>query len=171
MGVSYTASVAGMRTFQALHLVRKENVWIGIGKPTPWNEADSVPEAAGTTAFAEPIGYKKAEKVRFVVPDPEGDIVQFEQRWKIVSEEAGRQSLARWVYVASWIGGGELPVVSYRQSAIVTDLKLAPETPQGKLAVLAEEVDDHGLPIVVNNRSPIHRAEDQREYLEFIVEF
>jgi len=171
MGVSYTGSVAGMRTFQALHLVRKENVWIGIGKPTAWNETDTVPEVTGGTVLLEPIGYKKAEKVRFVVPDPEGDIVQFEQRWKIVSEEAGKQSLARWVYVAAWIAGNELPAVSYRQSAIVTDMKLDPETPPGKLAVTADEVIDHGLALVVNNRSPIHRAEDQREFLEFIVEF
>ncbi|WP_309121552.1 hypothetical protein [Paenibacillus sp.] len=171
MGVSYTASVAGMRTFQALHLVRTTDVWIGIGKSTPWNEADSAPEVSGSSSLTEPIGYKKAEKVRFVVPDAEGDIVQFEQRWRLVTEEEGRQSLARWVYVAAWIAGDELPAVSYRQSAIVTGLTLAPETPPGKLAVLAAEVGDHGLPLVVNYRSPIHRAADQREYLEFIVEF
>lgn len=171
MGVSYTASVAGMRAFQALHLVRTDNIWIGIGKPTPWNESDSVPEVSGSSLLAEPIGYKKAEKVRFVVPDPEGDIIQFEQRWKIISEEEAMSGLVRWVYVAAWITGTELPAVSYRQSAIVTDLVLAEATLPGKLAVTAEEVSGHGYALVVNNRSPIHRTEDQREYLEFIVEF
>ncbi|MDQ0060131.1 hypothetical protein [Paenibacillus harenae] len=171
MGVSYTASVAGMRAFQALHLVRTDNVWIGIGKPTPWNESDSVPEVSGSSQLSEPIGYKKAEKVRFVVPDAEGDIVQFEQRWKIISEVEAMQSFVRWVYVAAWITGTELPAVSYRQSAIVTDLELAAETLPGKLAVKAEEVGNHGYALVVNNRSPIHRTEDQREFLEFIVEF
>ena len=171
MGVSYTASVAGMRMFQALQLVRTGNVWIGIGKSTPWNETDTVPEVSGASTLTEPIGFKKAEKLSFVVPEAEGDIVQFEQRWRQVPEEEGRQSLARWVYVAAWIAGDELPAVSYRQSAIVTGLTLAPETPPGKLAVTAAEVAEPGLSLVVNHRSPIHRAADQREFLEFIVEF
>ncbi|MGM0883706.1 MAG: hypothetical protein ACQEXQ_22065 [Bacillota bacterium] len=171
MRVSYTASVAGMRAFQALHLVQTDNIWIGLGKPTPWNETDSVPEVSASAQLSEPIGYKKAEKVRFVVPDPEGDIIQFEQKWKIIPDEEAMESFSRWVYIAAWIAGTELPAVSYRQSAIVTGLELAPETPPGKLAVTAEEVSSHGYALVVNNRSPIHRAEDQREYLEFIVEF
>ncbi|MCM3626888.1 hypothetical protein M3194_05875 [Paenibacillus glycanilyticus] len=171
MGVSYTASVAGMRAFQALHLVRTDNIWIGIGKQTPWNESDSVPEVSGSSLLSEPIGYKKAEKVRFVIPDPDGDIIQFEQRWRMITEEEAMLSLARWVYVAAWITGTELPAVSYRQSAIVTELALAEDTLPGKLAVKAEEVSSHGYALVVNNRSPIHRTEDQREFLEFIVEF
>ncbi|MUT65324.1 hypothetical protein [Paenibacillus sp. NEAU-GSW1] len=171
MGVSYTASVAGMRAFQALNLVRTDNIWIGIGKPTPWNETDSVPEVTGAAQFSEPIGYKKAEKVRFVMPDPDGDIIQFEQKWKMITEAEAMQSLTRWVYVAAWINGTELPAVSYRQSAIITELELAPETLPGKLAVKAEEVSSHGYALVLNNRTVINRAEDQREYLEFIVEF
>jgi len=171
MGVSYTATVAGMRTFQALHLVHTDNVWIGIGKPTPWNETDSVPEVSSAMQLTEPVGYKKAEKVRFIMPDSQGDIIQFEQRWKLISEEEASQGFTRWVYVAAWITGNELPAVSYRQSAIVTGLQLRADTPPGKLAILPEEVDSQGYALIVNNRSPIHRTADQREYLEFIVEF
>ncbi len=171
MGKSFTSTVAGMKTFQAIQLVHTGNLWIGLGKSTPWNETDEVPEVGAGMQLLEPVGYKKAEKVQFVVPDDHGEIVQLGQKWKVISEQEALNSFTRWVYLAAWIHYNELPEVSYRQTAVITDLTFKPDTLPGKLAVLPNEVENSGYALVVNNRSPIQRTADQREFIEFIVEF
>lgn len=171
MGKSMTSSVTGMKTFQAVQMVRSNQIWIGIGKSTPWNEADEVPDVMGGTTLQEPIGFKKAEKVQYVQPDENGTILQLGQKWKTITEEEAIQTLTRWVYVAAWLNMDELPTVSYRQAAVITNLQFKPETPIGSLAVKADEVANPGYALVVNNRSPIQRTADQREFIEFIIEF
>jgi len=169
---SYTASVLSSRVWQAMQVVKNANVWIGIGRTAAWDEADAPPEPnPNATQLDELVALKKAETLTLIVPDPSGTIEHLGQKWGPVSVEEARQKNARWVYVAAWLRYDELPIVTYRQTGVFVDVQMADGVPPGKLVLLPEEIADPGYLLVLNNRSPISRAADQKELVEFVIEF
>lgn len=169
---SYTDSVIGMRVWQALQVVQTGNVWVGIGKSTPWGDPDNPPEVNPlATSVDELIALKKAETLTLVVPDANGTIEHLGQKWRAVTNDAAMAERARWVYVAAWLRYDEAPIVTYRQAGAFVGVIPKPEVPSGKLVLLPEEVASFGYLIVLSNRSPIQRAVDQKELIEFIIEF
>jgi hypothetical protein len=169
---SYTASVIGSRIWQAVQLVQNGNVWIGIGRTTPWNDAETPPEPdPNATQLDELVALKKAETLTLVVPDSNGTIEHLGQKWSPVVIDDARTKGARWVYVAAWLRYDEVPVVTYRQSGVFAGVQLAAGVDPGKFVLLPQEIGDLGYLMVLNNRSPIARAVDQKEFIEFVIEF
>ncbi|HHY67834.1 MAG TPA: hypothetical protein GX517_11710 [Alicyclobacillus sp.] len=169
---SYTDSVIGMRVWQAAKVVQSGNVWVGIGRTTAWNDTDTPPTPnPNATQIDGLVVLKKAEILSLVIPDPNGTIEHLGQKWSTVPLEDARSRTARWVYVATWLRYDEVPIVTFRQTGVFADVVLGDGVPPGKLVLLPEEVADLGFLLVLNNRSPINRAADQKELLEFVVEF
>ena len=172
MGKSYTASVIGMRIWQAVQTVLSANAWVGIGKNGTWGGVDDPPEVnPSTTALDGLVALKKAETLTLVVPDVNGTIEHLGQKWLPVVVSDARAKQARWVYVAAWLRYGEVPIVDYRQTGAFLGVTRNGGVDVGKLVLLPSEVADLGYLAAVNNRSPIPRAEDQKELVEFIIEF
>ena len=169
---SYTGSLINMRVWQALQVVEAANAWIGIGKNSAWN-AEDTPEQIdpNATIISDLIALKKAETLTLVVPDEAGTIEHLGQKWATVAKDDARAKKARWVYVAAWLRYDEVPVVTYRQTGVYLGTEMKPEVAPGKLVLLPTEIHDAGYLAVMNNRNPIPRAEDQKELVEFIIEF
>ncbi|KLU66766.1 hypothetical protein DEAC_c14340 [Desulfosporosinus acididurans] len=169
---SYTGSVIGMRIWQAAQVVQAANAWVGIGKNSSWGDTDTPPQVdPSTTALDGLIALKKAETLTLVVPDPNGTIEHLGQKWMPVTVADARTKQARWVYAAAWLRYDEVPVVTYRQTGAFLGVTRNANVDAGKLVLLPTEVSDLGFLAAVNNRSPIPRAEDQKELVEFIIEF
>lgn len=173
MAKSYTASVFGMRIWQAVQTVLAANAWVGIAKNSVWVNGDSDPSQVDSTAMALDglMALKKAETLTLVVPDPNGTIEHLGQNWMPVVISDARAKKARWVYVASWLRYDEVPIVTYRQTGAYLGVIRNVGVDAGKLTLLPTEVADLGYLGAINNREPIPRAEDMKELVEFIIEF
>lgn len=176
---------------RALDFYNKPDIYFGIGKTTPWTEADRTPSTPSkdisggyiiddykppvpevTGELTEVAGYKKAETIFLVVPDPEGTLTYRNTKWKIVPKEEALDKGARWVFLSTFVAYTELPTeISYRQIGAFTGLKAVKGTPPGKYHLLPEEVEDEGIIEILDNRTPIFREPDQREQLVLIIEF
>lgn len=169
---SYTGSVIGLRIWQALQMVQAANAWIAIGKTSIWGDGDAPPQInPATVAISDLVALKKAETLTLVVPDPNGAIEHLGQKWAPVAIGDARVKQARYVYVAAWLRYNEVPIVTYRQTGVLLGVSRNGNVDPGKLVLLPTEVADLGYLVAMNNRSPLPRAEDQKELVEFIVEF
>ncbi len=169
---NYTATVVGSRIRQAVQTVINGDAWIGIGKTSPWPGDGSPPQVdPETMVLTEMVAFKKAETITLVVPDPDGAIEHLRQRWMPVTVGEARNKKSRWVYIATWLRYDEVPIVDYRQTGAFIAPVRKTEVAPGKSVLLSSEIEDIGYLIAVSNRSPIPRAEDQKELVEFIVEF
>lgn len=169
---NYTATVIGSRIRQAVQTVINGDVWVGIGKTSHWGGDGMPPQVdSETMALTELVALKKAETINLVVPDPEGTIEHLGQKWAPVAINNARNKKARWVYIATWLRYGEVPIVEYRQTgAFIAPIRKSEVAP-GKLTLLPTEIEDIGYLVAMSNRSPIPRAEDQKELVEFIIEY
>ena len=128
---------------RALDFFNKPDIYFGIGKTTAWEDEYAPPAPLETDELEEPVGYKKAESKFLVKPDPEGELVYRNIKWKIISPSEALTEGARWVYLSSSIAYTEFPVsISYRQVAVFTGLTRADEVDAGKYNLLPSEVDD-----------------------------
>jgi len=75
------------------------------------------------------------------------------------------------VYVQGLISYDELPLQSFRQVGVVTDLTPIEAVLVGQKALLPEEVINDGILEIVENRTAVNRAIDQRENISLIIEF
>lgn len=169
---NYTATVVGNRIRQAVQTVEAADAWIGIARTSPWPGDGKPPQIdSQTMALSELVALKKAETITLVVPDPEGTIEHLGQWWMPVTVGEARNKIARWVYVATWLRYDEVPLVDYRQTGVFLAPIRKSEVAPGKLALLPTEIQDLGYLAAISNRKAIPRAADQKELVEFIIEF
>lgn len=157
---------------RALEFYSKTDLFIGIGKQTPWANESLPPVPLMTDDLLEPVGYKKVETRGMVIPDEAGDIIYRGQRWRIVPLEDAISLGARWVYMACWISYDELPVnVSYRQLACIKGVVPIAGLPSGQYTFLPSQVSNVGITEILSNEVPTYRSIDKREKLAIIAEF
>ncbi|MET3292267.1 hypothetical protein EDM56_11965 [Brevibacillus fluminis] len=168
---SFTSDVKGLRTFEAIQLVKNGSVWIGVGKEQPWDAAETVPPVSYQSAMVETIGYKRSDQLTLVVPDSAGTIEQMNQNWRTVSIEEGKSLDARWVYVQGWLSYDEFALKTFRQTGVWAGLQPKDHVLPNQQVVYPADVVDPGYLLVLNNRSPITREANQKESIDFIIEF
>lgn len=172
---------------RAIDFYNKPEIFFGIGKTTPWGEADrttSTPDDAKIDDYNPPVpeptdeimelaGFKRAETVYLCVQDDnKGEIVYQEKRWRVIPLENAYDEGARWVYIAAQFAYSEFAFdISYRQVGLYTGIKRNENVPSGQFVLKPDEVADIGMLEVLDNRRPIYRMPDQREGLTVIVEF
>ncbi|MFE1631040.1 hypothetical protein ACFLFF_30360 [Brevibacillus reuszeri] len=170
---SKTSDVKGMKTYQAVKLVKDGAVFIGVGKTTPWNEnnPEKVPDVAYNQTISEFVALKRADQVSFILPDnTNGTIEQFGQKWRVVDEAEARDKDCRWVYVQAWLRYDEFPICTYRQTGVYAGTVLAQGVPINKQVVAIDQIADIGFLLTLTNQSPIEREATHRESIEYIVE-
>lgn len=162
----------------ALRFFSENNIYFGFGrKDTPWasneNEVGFIPPppSRDTQELEEPMGFKLIESKQMVIPDEEGSIIYRDSRWSIVPANEAYTKGSKWVYLECFIRYEELPLMPYRQIAVFTRLEKNSDVPQGKLALLPEDVKKQGNLEIVDNRKPTPRHPDQRERISIIIEF
>ncbi|WP_252503289.1 hypothetical protein [Sporosarcina sp. Marseille-Q4943] len=170
---SITSDVISFKTYKAKKIVDdKPNVWVAVGKMTPWTEAnpETVPDVSMNDTVQEIVGMKRADLVHYVVPDENGTVEQYGQNWRIIDEAEAIEKNCKWVYVQAWLSYDNFPVVTYRQTGVYILSEMVPGTPVNKQIVLPNEIVNNGFCCVVNNRNPMPRHSTQKESVEFIIE-
>ena len=161
----------------ALNLKRdKENLWVAIGKTTPWADEAAPPQEDVTAEeLIETICYKKVDMTSLAVPDPNGDI-EFElTKYRLIEDSLAEEEYARWCYVkASFshleenIGGIVLANASWRQTGLFTGLT-AIEGYENETILQPDQVLSRGKLIFYDNHVRRTRDTSLRDVIEIIV--
>jgi len=161
---------------QAFEFQQKTTVWIGIGRTSPWPNEENVPDPPRTTqAIGEILGLVKPLPLKMVVPADDGEIEMFAQKFHALPMPYDINTLitdgARWVYVSAWLMYDEFPVAAYRQEGVYSGVVPDASVPPGATILLPGQVASYGLLEAITNRRKIQRRADQKEFIEFILEF
>ncbi len=161
---------------QAYEFFIKNDVWIAVGRSTPWPDEENPPAPAFTSAALDEImGLVKPDPLKMAVPDPEGEIEMYAQRFRGLplptSLEDALDAGARWVYVAGWLMYDQFPVVTFRQEGVFSGVVLNEGVPPGATVLLPEQVQSYGILEAITNREKIERRDSQKNFVEFVIEF
>jgi len=162
------------RTYHARLLYEQflqNRLYIGIGKPTPWGEESDEPEPenANETTLREPIGYQRVSTVMFLTPDVAGTVEFGETTYREIAPEDIRDEKPQYFYVEARIPGPALPLVSYRQAALLADLKDINGQYASVETLTPDQVSDPGWQILLDNFEPRPRAATARDVISFLV--
>lgn len=114
----------GAHVSRALDFFVKPNIYVGIGKSTPWNDEDTPPTpTSDITELEEIIGYKKVEATYLVIPDETNGTISYrDTKWSVVSQSEAMAKNAKYVYLETSIRYDELPLIAYRQIGLFSGL-------------------------------------------------
>jgi len=155
---------------RAYEFYNRSNIYVGIGRTTPWVDENIPPIPTGDeTAVVEIFGYKNLHSKMYVVPDPEGELSYRGQGWREVQPENIYDEGAKWVLVKFFLEFDELPLIGYRQIGIYTGLEKLPGVSDGPL--VPEQVVNPGILEVIDNKKVESREVDKKEEITLIIEF
>lgn len=124
------------------------------------------------------IGFKQVERRMLCIPDADGDIDYAGGNFRSVPTataaqlQAAYDSGARHVFVEAVLRYVELPLKSFRQSAVFTQLqpKSTVATPYPQV-LLPSQVERIGAMELVVNDSVVVRQANHREFMRYVLEF
>lgn len=156
---------------------QKDNMYLAIGRSTtPWTVENTPPlEVPETTEIMELTGMKKCDTVslaRKVRQDeiPNGQVVEYEgEKWLLVGADQAQAEGANYVYIKATLRGSELPVGTYRQAGIHTDVQVNDGVTT--TAVLPSEIKSKGTLQFYANRPPMSRNVDVLTIESWLVKF
>ncbi|MCF2856466.1 hypothetical protein L1286_03200 [Pseudoalteromonas sp. SMS1] len=130
---------------------------------TPWQSPPAEPIVA--TELAAPIGYRKAKKVAFCLPNEQGDIHLQGGRFSL-SEQPTQHLYCEFTFDFA-DGVGE----TVRELGLMSGTQQQPDLPPGLSYLLPEQVASSGTLLLLEHRAPLVREEGVRESFEFVVSF
>ncbi len=147
------------------------NIFIGLGRSTPWDDEDNPPTpSAELTNIEEPILYKKPDRLAFAtIDDDNGTIPVLGHLYRLLSTEEARIVQCRSVLFQvsiSILDFGE--ETSYRQIGLFNFL-IPSEGNEMKTVLLPEEIDDVGYPFHIANRSPYYIYSHHGETISLVL--
>lgn len=171
---------------RAIDLSKNTQLWIGIGKTSVWGNPDTAPVYdpvahpenqswyEDATVLTEPIGYRKVETAKLVVPNANGIIEVFDAgglstKWSEVTEAEAKTQGAVHLYVTVLLDS-TLPYTTYRQTSLHSSLVKAGGVPDGRTYLLANEVSSQGTLEAIICHDPQPRSSTSRQRVQFVVE-
>lgn len=163
------------RVYASLQLKAKEpSMYLALGKTTPWTNEDAPPETdPNTTTLQEVIGYKKVSTVSLCRPYVTGEttslptITYGKQKFVLVPDEQAYTEKAMMVYIEAEVVEDELPLGTFRQVGIHTDV--IPKNGVTKEALLPSDITSAGILQFFDNRQQQNRTADVTVREKFIV--
>lgn len=163
------------RVYAALQLKnKKDSMYLVIGKTSAWTNESTPPETdPNTSSLQEVVGYKKVGKVSLCREYAESDgskypIINYgSQKFVLISDSDAYTEKAYMVYIETELSGTELPVGTFRQVGLHTDL--VPKSGVTKEALLPNEVTNAGILQFFENRQQQNRTADVTIREKFIV--
>lgn len=158
-------------------------IMFAIGKTTPWTNENQPPNPViDKNTLDELIGFKKVDRMLFVIPDPvNGTIVIDNVRWTPIEPDpaipgdtlynAIRRANARWVYVETVLESTEFPNTTYREIGLYSRILLNDGVSTSQLTYNPSEILDSGILEAWKTRPPVYKTSGQREMLSFVLEF
>lgn len=155
---------------RALDFYTKDH-WFCIGRQSPWEDESNPPAPESTDEIGDPILFKRTTSIYLVKPDPMGELTFHNEGWKIIDPVEAVDEGARWVYLSTDLSYEEVNTnISYRQVSIYTGTTALPGLEQA-YTLTPEQIQDKGIPEVLDNRKPVYREPDQKEKLNIVIEF
>lgn len=155
---------------------KKNSTYFAIGRTTEWSDESTPPQPNDkVTKLEEVIGYKKATKVSLCRPLATGESTDYDtvsygnRTWVMIPKEKAKEEGAKWVYLETDIVGEELPLGTYRQVGVHSDLQ--PNTSISKPNLLPGEVQNVGTLLLIDNRQFQNRTAQGTVKERFIIEF
>ena len=149
------------------YLYNESSMWVGIGRTTPWDDENAPPVPDPTaTEVEEIVGYKVYSEKYMVKEDPNGELIFNGKHYKIVSDPD--TELPNLLYIRFDLEPTDLPIVDYRQFGLFFGLTALPGY-ASNTSLLPDEVDSTGMLMAIDNRKVIHRSEDSREVIKFLL--
>ncbi|WP_400162934.1 hypothetical protein ACAF76_008480 [Brevibacillus sp. TJ4] len=171
MGIK-SSDVVGLRTFHAYNFLHNGSIFVGAGKDTPWaGTPEVVPDPAYNGTIEKLVALKRADQVRYALPDPNGDVeITAGQKYRLVDEAEAIENNCRWVYVQAWFRYDQFPITTYRQTGVFANVKLKEGVPANKDVALPADVENFGFFVNLSNLDPVVRDKQSRESIEYIIE-
>jgi len=150
-------------------------LYLGVGRTqTEWDEPDNPPiPDAGITELEE-LGFIKkitADEVKFVKPDPNGEIEFRNTKWTEILPSEIYTEGGRYLLFTVRLEYDDVPLLTYRQVGILEE----PKDLNGDVCTndiyLPDELSSQGFLHYVDNRTAITRDSSQYEEINIILEF
>lgn len=150
------------------------DIWICIGRTTPWNDEDSPPEASvDTTSIDEPIIYKKINQKYHVRPvTSDGDFYIDGQWYRIISESEARSTKSAYTIVVATIAYNDIgdDSVTYRQAGLYCYL-VPREGYENYTLLTPDQVADAGWMVWYANFEPIYVQQNHEQTFRIVFAF
>lgn len=153
------------------YAVLSGNVFVGVGRTTPWDDEDNPPvPSSELTNIEEPILYKKPDRFSFALLDDEnGTIPVLGHLYRLLSTEEARaiqcRSILSQVSLSVLDFEGE---ISYRQIGLFNFL-IPTEGNEMKSILRPNEIQDVGYLFHVSNRSPYYIYSHHGETISLVL--
>lgn len=163
------------RIYAALALKSKANsTYLALGKTTPWTN-EQIPPASDpeATTLMELIGYKKVSSASLCRPLITGETTTFPivtygtAKFVLIPDAEAYRQKAMQVYYEAQIVGDELPLGTYRQTGVFTDV--TPKDGVTKDNLLPTEVQNTGILQFIENKQYNNRTADGTVKERFII--
>ena len=159
-------------TKRAVNWYNQDNIYLAIGRTTPWEDENFPPYPEPSDNLEELICCKKIEQKYYVIQDDNGTIFYRGKMYRVLTEEEAFENNCRWVFCSCWLNYDEAPInISYRQIALLTDVVRKEGVPEGQYVLLPEEIENLGDLEVLANDTVTARSASKRERLAIIIEF
>nr|DAI05664.1 MAG TPA: Baseplate wedge protein [Herelleviridae sp.] len=150
-------------------------MYLALGKTTPWTNESAPPNPdPNTNILSEVVGYKKVSKTNLCRAYIEGDEAKYptvsygSRKFTLIPDEDGYKEQAWMVYVEAEVTGDELPLGTFRQVGIHTDVVTKAGAGEQK-AFTPNEITDTGILQFFENRQQQNRTADVILKEKFII--
>ena len=138
-------------------------VFMAWGRGDPeWGESPPG-ESVEATALNQVIGYRKAARVRFCTPDPEGDIVVSSGRFRISDTPTNH------LYLQFLFDFNTAPDEVIREMGIYLGAQPNAGLPPGQEYFQPDELEHKGTLLLLEYRKPLYRDIGVRETFEYVI--
>lgn len=153
--------------------ILENDVWLCIGRTTPWGEEDLPPQPdVGTTELDEPVVYKKIIEKYFVQEVSEdGDYYVSGTWYKILSEAEARTAKTNLVIFTTSLTFEEIgDEITFRQVGLYSNL-IPAEGYEEATFLTPDQVEDPGWLEWFSNREPINVQPEQTQIFYIVLAF
>ncbi|WP_073585037.1 hypothetical protein [Vibrio quintilis] len=131
---------------------------------TEWEETPPS-ESVTSTALLDTVGYRKASRVLFCEPDPDGEIVVTSGRFKL-SDTPTNHLFCEFRFDFEDAQGETL-----REVGVMVGTEPKADAPAGQFYFQPEELEKSGTLLLLEHRKPLYRDTGVRETFEFVITF
>jgi len=179
-----TGAATGLfRTYHAKALYDQfsnDRLFIGIGRTTAWDNDgndnpetdpafDSPAENAAANSLEEPIGFQLCDVSHFLTEDEAGDFDFGGTLYRIIDYADTRTEKPQFLYIQATFLGDELPLSTFRQSALLGDLVRETGVSSSINSLLPSQVLDAGWLLLLDNFAPRTRSSSQKDVVSFLI--
>ena len=140
-------------------------IHLAWGNGDPAWDITPVPEALGVSVLVAEVGRRKVTQAIYCLPDPEGEIVVTEGRFKISNVPT------KYIYLRFAFEFADAADQTIRELGVFVGTVAVSSAPTGQDYITPAEIDNPGRLLVLENIPKLARSPQIRQQFEFVVQF